>query len=93
VCAQRRQPTESWYCCTGISGEKSDRFERGGWGAKVVEQLSGDLKIAFPDMKGFSLRNLRYMRAFAEAWPDREMLQQAAATLPWPDLSSGPVRL
>jgi predicted nuclease of restriction endonuclease-like (RecB) superfamily len=66
-----------------IGREIVDRFERGGWGAKVVEQLSGDLKIAFPEMKGFSLRNLRYMRAFAEAWPAREMLQQAAATLPW----------
>ena len=52
------------------------------WLIKVVEQLSHDLKSAYPDMKGLSLRNLRYMRAFAEAWPDREMLQQAAATLP-----------
>ena len=66
-----------------IGREIADRFERGGWGAKVVEQLSHDLKSAYPDMKGFSLRNLRYMGAFAEAWPDREMLQQAAATLPW----------
>jgi len=66
-----------------IGREIVDRFERGGWGAKVVEQLSHDLKSAYPDMKGFSLRNLRYMRSFAQAWPDREMLQQAAATLPW----------
>ena len=36
-----------------------------------------------PDMKGFSPRNLKYMRAFAEAWPDAEFVQQAAAQLPW----------
>jgi len=53
-----------------------------GWGAKVSERLSQDLRAAFPDMKGFSPRNLKYMRAFAEAWPDAEFVQQAAAQLP-----------
>jgi len=41
------------------------------------------LRTAFPDMKGFSPRNLKYMRAFAEAWPDAEFVQQAVAQLPW----------
>ncbi len=41
-----------------------------GWGAKVIERLSRDLRAAFPEMKGFSRANLLYMRAFAEAWPD-----------------------
>ncbi len=41
-----------------------------GWGAKVIDRLAHDLSTAFPDMKGFSPRNLKYMRAFAEAWPD-----------------------
>ena len=54
-----------------------------GWGAKVIERLAHDLRAAFPDMKGFSPRNLKYMRAFAEAWPDAEFVQQAAAQLPW----------
>ena len=54
-----------------------------GWGAKVIERLAQDLRVAFPDMKGFSPRNLKYMRAFAEAWPDAEFVQQAAAQLPW----------
>ncbi|MBK7900732.1 MAG: DUF1016 family protein [Azonexus sp.] len=54
-----------------------------GWGAKVIERLAQDLRTAFPDMKGFSPRNLKYMRAFAEAWPDEEFVQQAAAQLPW----------
>lgn len=54
-----------------------------GWGAKVIERLARDLRSAFPDMKGFSPRNLKYMRAFAEAWPDVQFVQQAAAQLPW----------
>lgn len=41
-----------------------------GWGAKVVDRLAGDLRRAFPDVRGFSPRNLRYMRALAEAWPE-----------------------
>ena len=53
-----------------------------GWGAKVIERLALDLRAAFPDMKGFSPRNLKYMRAFAEAWPDAEFVQQAVALLP-----------
>ncbi|MFA7383477.1 MAG: DUF1016 N-terminal domain-containing protein [Desulfurivibrionaceae bacterium] len=59
------------------------RQGREGWGAKVIERLAQDLRNAFPDMKGFSPRNLKYMRAFAEAWPDGEFVQQAAAQLPW----------
>lgn len=54
-----------------------------GWGAKVIERLAHDLRTAFPHIKGFSPRNLKYMRAFAEAWPDTEMMQQAVAQLPW----------
>lgn len=54
-----------------------------GWGAKVIDRLARDLREAFPDMKGFSPRNLKYMRAFAEAWPDESIVQQVAARLPW----------
>ena len=54
-----------------------------GWGAKVIERLSHDLRTAFPQMKGFSPRNLKYMRAFAEAWPDAEFVQAVLAQLPW----------
>ena len=54
-----------------------------GWGAKVVDQLSQDLRREFPDMKGFSPRNLRYMKAFADAWPDQAIVQQAVAEIPW----------
>jgi predicted nuclease of restriction endonuclease-like (RecB) superfamily len=60
-----------------------DRQEREGWGAKVIDRLAADLREAFPDMKGFSPRNLKYMRAFAAAWPDRAIVQQLAAQIPW----------
>lgn len=60
-----------------------DRQQAQGWGAKVVGQLAQDLTAAFPDMKGFSHRNLLYMRSFAEEWPDLEFVQQAVALLPW----------
>lgn len=41
-----------------------------GWGAKIIDRFSIDLRTEFPDMKGLSVRNLKYMRAFAEAYPD-----------------------
>lgn len=54
-----------------------------GWGTKVIDRLAHDLRTAFPEMKGFSPRNLKYMRAFAEAWPDAEFVQEVLAQLPW----------
>ena len=59
------------------------RQERENWGAKVIDRLAGDLKAAFPEMKGFSPRNLKYMRAFAEAWPEEAIVQQLVAQIPW----------
>jgi predicted nuclease of restriction endonuclease-like (RecB) superfamily len=53
------------------------------WGAKVIERLSTDLSREFPEMKGFSLRNLKYMRAFAEAYSNKQFVQQVAAQIPW----------
>lgn len=60
-----------------------ERQAKQGWGAKVIDRISEDLKAEFPEMKGFSPRNLKYMRAFAEAWPDSDFVQQAVAQLPW----------
>jgi predicted nuclease of restriction endonuclease-like (RecB) superfamily len=54
-----------------------------GWGTKVIDRLADDLNRAFPEMTGLSARNLKYMRAFAEAYPDREFVQQVVARLPW----------
>lgn len=59
------------------------RQEREGWGAKVIDSLARDLHQSFPEMKGLSPRNLKYMRAFAEAWPEESIVQQAAAQIPW----------
>jgi predicted nuclease of restriction endonuclease-like (RecB) superfamily len=53
------------------------------WGSKVIEQLAKDLRTEFPDMKGLSLSNLKYMARFAEAWPDGLMGQQLADQIPW----------
>jgi len=54
-----------------------------GWGAKVIDRLSHDLKKAFPDMSGFSPRNLKYMRKFAESWSDRIIVQEVLAQITW----------
>jgi predicted nuclease of restriction endonuclease-like (RecB) superfamily len=54
-----------------------------GWGAKTIDRLSLDLREQFPEMKGFSPRNLKYMRAFAAAWPKREIVQEVLAQLSW----------
>lgn len=66
-----------------LGREILQRQDAQGWGSKVIDRLAADLRSAFPDMKGFSPRNLKYMRAFAEAWPDEQIVQQAAAQLPW----------
>ncbi len=60
-----------------------ERQNQEGWGTKVIDRLSYDLKKAFPDMTGFSPRNLKYMRTFADAWPDRAIVQRTVAQLPW----------
>ena len=54
-----------------------------GWGAKVIDQLSHDLRSAFPEMKGFSPRNLKYMRKFAQEYPEIEFVQEVLAQLSW----------
>jgi len=53
------------------------------WGAKVIDRLAGDLRKAFPEMTGFSPRNLKYMRAFAEAWPEEPIVQATLAQITW----------
>lgn len=67
----------------GIGRAILERQRQHGWGAKVIDRLSVDLRRTFPEMKGFSLRNLKYMRAFAEAYPDEQFVQQVVAQIPW----------
>jgi predicted nuclease of restriction endonuclease-like (RecB) superfamily len=59
------------------------RQDAQGWGTKVIDRLSADLRQAFPDMQGLSPRNLHYMRAFAAAWPELAIVQGVLAQLPW----------
>jgi predicted nuclease of restriction endonuclease-like (RecB) superfamily len=60
-----------------------NRQKQEGWGARIIDRLSLDLAKAFPAMRGFRARNLKYMRAFAEAYPEEEFVQQVVAQLPW----------
>ena len=60
-----------------------DRQGREGWGAKVIDRLSQDLRDVYPDMQGLSPRNLKYIRALAAAWPDRGIVQRTVAQIPW----------
>ena len=71
----------SLYHRIGI--EIQQRQQTQGWGAKVIDRLARDLKAAFPDMRGWSGSNLKYMRFFAQHCPDLHFGQQPADQLPW----------
>jgi predicted nuclease of restriction endonuclease-like (RecB) superfamily len=60
-----------------------ERQQHSGWGARIIDRLAADLRDAYPDMKGFSPRNLKYMRAFSAAWPDRAIVQGPLAQISW----------
>lgn len=61
-----------------------DRQVEAGWGAGVLDRIEADLRSEFPEMRGFSRTNLKYMRSFAEAWPDPSAIgQRFVGQLPW----------
>jgi predicted nuclease of restriction endonuclease-like (RecB) superfamily len=60
--------------------EKQKAFK---WGEHFLDQISHDMRTAFPEMKGFSKRNLQRMRQFAMLYPDLSIAPQAVAQLPW----------
>ena len=66
-----------------IGREILQRQKQSGWGAKVIERLAKDLRNEFPEMKGFSQRNLKYMRSFAENWQDEQFVQEVLAQITW----------
>lgn len=66
-----------------LGREILDRQTRLGWGAKVIERLSADLREAFPDMRGLSTSNLKYMRFFAQQCPTARFGQRPADQMPW----------
>ena len=67
----------------GIGREILARQNQEGWGTKVIDRLAKDLGGDFPEMRGLSPRNLKYMRALAEAWPEEPIVQQLVAQIPW----------
>ena len=66
-----------------IGNDILKRQKAEGWGAKVIDRLSADLKEEFSEMDGYSPRNLKYMRKFVETWPDPQIVQQPVAQLQW----------
>ncbi|TFD83523.1 DUF1016 domain-containing protein [Cryobacterium lactosi] len=82
--AQRRVNTDLLELYWNIGNTLSLRQAHGGWGTGVLNQLADDLRAEFKGMKGFSRSNLKYMRAFAQAWNDQRPIgQQAVGQLPW----------
>jgi predicted nuclease of restriction endonuclease-like (RecB) superfamily len=53
------------------------------WGNKFIENLSRDIRLEFPDAKGYSVRNLKYMAKFAKTYPGFEIVQRTVAQIPW----------
>lgn len=80
--AVRAANTEVLLTYWAIGRDILDRQEQQGWGAKVIDRLSADLRDRFPEARGYSPRSLKYMRAFAAAWPREAIVQQPAAQLP-----------
>lgn len=57
--------------------------EHKSWGNKFIDNLAADIRMAFPESKGYSVRNLKYMAKFAEEYSNREFVQQVVAQIPW----------
>ncbi len=66
-----------------IGKEILKRKQELGWGSKVIDQLSKDLRHEFPEMKGLSTRNMVYMQTFASSYPDYEFTQAVPAQITW----------
>ena len=57
--------------------------EHKAWGNKFIDNLAADIKLEFPNVKGYSVRNLKYMAKFAETYSDKQFVQQVVAQIPW----------
>ena len=53
------------------------------WGSRFVENLAADIKLSFPEMKGYSVRNLKYMAKFAARFSSDEIMQALLAQITW----------
>ncbi|MEZ0163306.1 YhcG family protein [Kineococcus sp. LSe6-4] len=84
VRAARAANTELLRLYWSVGRDVLDRQQAAGWGAKVIARLAADLRAAFPEQTGWSVRNLHYMRSLAAAWPtEADFLPQPVAQLPW----------
>ena len=94
VRAARAANTELLRLYYSIGHDILARQDHAGWGAKVIDRLAADLRDAFPDLRGFSVRNLHYMRAVAAAWPtEADFLQSPSAELTWSHVTTLITRL
>ena len=66
-----------WQIGSSILSEQAKQ----GWGAKIIDNLAKDLAASFPEVKGFSRRNLIYMQKFAQEWPATLIVQQYVAQI------------
>jgi predicted nuclease of restriction endonuclease-like (RecB) superfamily len=81
--AMRAANTEVMRLYWSVGRDILDRQKNEGWGAKVVDQISADMRREFVGQRGWSTRSLKYMRKLADGWPvETEFVQQAAAQLP-----------
>lgn len=76
VSANRELILLYWNIGNVINAHKS-------WGDKFIENLARDIKLDFPDIKGFSVRNLKYMSKLSVIYTDKEFVQQVVAQIPW----------
>jgi len=60
-----------------------EKQAREGWGTKIIDRMAKDLAADFPGVSGFSVRNLKYMRKFAEIYSDPQFVQTLLAQIPW----------
>lgn len=82
--AQRTVNTELIHLYWQIGHVLAERTDQAQWGDKIIQRLANDLRAEFPGTRGFSARNLKYMRSFTRAWPGLDQIgQQAVAQLPW----------
>jgi len=66
-----------------IGKELTEKVDREKWGSKTINTLASDLSHSFPNLSGFSARNMAYMRKFAEIYHDLINYAAAAAQIPW----------
>ncbi len=57
--------------------------EHKSWGNKFIDNLAADIRMDFPQAKGYSVRNLKYMAKFAGVYEDDQFVQQVVAQIPW----------